>query len=259
MKKFLTIVLSAVMMLSLAACGGEKSENSGTSKKASSQGNESKNTSASKDSESENTSASKDSGSEDTSASQGNESESTPASQGTAAEIEPAKDGELTLSRGNIAVVVNGKTVLMPYNLLELEAAGVPVSEIFREDELASGDSFSLNLYLDENDDYVLIPDYYNDGDDTVALTNAEAKTITMVSYASEPVDQGVSLLGVTYGMAKSDVKAMLGEPMSDEGDYCEWQIVVTDADYVGNLSIYFTGDTDDAGACEIRLDFMEW
>ena len=41
---------------------------------------------------------------------------------------------------------------------------------------------------MDENDDYVLIPDYYNDGDDTIALTNA-----------------------------------------------------------------------DDAGACEIRLDFMEW
>ena len=225
-KKFLTIILAALMLLSLVACGGDKSANSETG---------------------------------ETNLSQGSETGETSISQETSYEIIPGIDGEITLSRGNIAVVVNGKTVLMPYNLVELEAAGVPVSEIFREDELASGDSFSLNLYLDENEDYLLIPDYYNGGEDTVALTDAEAKTITMVSYASEPVDQGVSLLGVTFGMAKSDVKAMLGEPMSDDGEYCEWQISVTDADYVGNFSIYFTGDADDAGACEIRLDFMEW
>lgn len=237
MKKFLTIILAAVMLLSLTACGGDKSANPGTGESTSSQGSEAEIIPESQDSE----------------------TETTPASQETSDEIKPAQNGELTLSCGDIAVVVNGKTVPMPYNLVELENAGVPVSELFREDQLASGDSFSLNLYLDENDDYLLIPDYYNGGDDTVALTEAEAKTITMVSYANEPVDQGVSLLGVTFGMAKSDVKALLGEPMSDAGDYCEWQIVVTDADYVGNFSIYFTGDADNAGACEIRLDFMEW
>lgn len=237
MKKFLTIILAAVMLLSLTACGGDKSTNSDTDENESSQGSVSETPPASQDST----------------------PETTPASQETQDEIKPARNGELTLSCGDIAVVVNGTTVPMPYNLVELENAGVPVSELFREDQLASGDSFSLNLYLDENEDYLLIPDYYNGGDDTVALTEAEAKTITMVSYANEPADQGVSLLGVTFGMEKSDVKALLGEPVSDDGDYCEWQIVVTDADYVGNLSIYFTGDTDNAGACEIRLDFMEW
>ena len=237
MKKFLAIIFAAVMMPSLAACGGDKSSNSSSGE-----------TTVSQDSESIE--------SKENSTSQETSEETTSTKNG---EIAPAKDGEITLSSGNIAVVVNGKTVPMPYNLVELEAAGVPVNETFREDELASGDSFSLNLYLDENEDYILIPDYYNAGDDSVALTDAEAKTISMVSYANEPVDQGVSLLGVTFGMTKSDVKAMLGEPMSDNGDSCEWQIAVTDADYVGNFSIYFTGDGDDAGACEIRLDFMEW
>lgn len=226
MRKKLAMIVMAVMLLPLAACGGGESPNT-------------------------------DQG--ETSLTQSSETEKTPVSQEASEEIKVAKDGEFVLSSADIAVVVNGKKVLMPYNLVELENAGVPVNEMFREDELASGDSFSLNLYLDENDDYLLIPGYYNGGDDTVVLTEAEAKTITMVSYAGEPADQGVSLLGVTFGMSKSDVKAMLGEPMSDSGDYCEWQIVVTDADYIGNFSIYFTGDADDAGACEIRLDFMEW
>lgn len=86
-------------------------------------------------------------------------------------ENKTAKDGELTLSTENIAVAVNGKTVPMPYNLVEMENAGVPVNEMLREDVLASGDSFGLNLYLDENDDYLLIPSYYNAGDDSVILT----------------------------------------------------------------------------------------
>lgn len=234
MKKFLVMILATAMLLSLGACGGDKSDNNDTGK----------------------TSSTQDSDAEKAPVSQEKEAENKPVKE---EESMIAKNGEITLSCEKIAVVVNGKAVPMPYNLVELENAGVPVNEMFREDELASGDSFGINLYLDENDDYLLIPDYYNAGDDTVILTEAEAKTITMVTYDSNPVDQGVSLLGVTFGMSKSDVKKMLGEPMNDDGDYCDWQIVVTDADYIGNLSIYFTGDTDDAGACEIRLDFMEW
>lgn len=247
MKKFLAIVLAAVMLLSLVACGEDKTAKPDSGDTAVSKDNESGGEDKSDEVSSSNESA-------DSAA-----AEETPAPQEESAGIKPAKDGEITLSSADIAVVVNGKAVPMPYNLVELENAGVPVNELFREDELTPGTSFGINLYLDENDDYVLIPDYYNAGDETVILTNAEAKTITMVSYATEPVDQGVSLLGVTFGMTKGDVKAMLGEPMSDDGSYCAWQIAVTDADYVGNLSIYFTGETDDSGASEIRLDFMEW
>jgi len=79
-----------------------------------------------------------------------------------------------------------------------------------------------------------------------------------MISYSGEPVDQGVSLLGVTFGMTKSDVRAMLGEPMYDNGDYFEWEVIVSDADYTGNFSIYFTDDADNAGASQIDLTLIE-
>lgn len=232
MKKFLAIILAAAMLVSLAACGGDTPETPNTDNQTPPQATEGEG------------------------APQGTEGES---AQATGGEIAPAENGEITLSTGDIAVVVNGTKVLMPYNLAELENAGVPGNDLYGSEELSSGSSWGLNLYLDENEEYVLIPDYYNGGDAAVVLSEAEAKTITMVTYASEPVDQGVSLLGVTFGMAKSDVKALLGEPMTDDGNYCDWQIAVSDADYIGYLSIYFTGDTDDAGASEVRLDFMEW
>lgn len=221
MKKMIAFLLAAVMLLSLAACGGgDKPANS--------------------------------------------ESGTTPSGTGettgnaTEAEIKPAENGVLTISLGNATIVVNGTAVPMPYRLGELEAAGVPEDESRKVIELAPGDFFSANLYLDENEDYVISPAYYNGGDDTINLADAQAEEITMITYSGEPVDQGVSLLGVTFGMAKSDVRAMLGEPMYDNGDYFEWQIAVSDAGYEGSFSIYFTDDADDAGASQIDLTLIE-
>lgn len=173
-------------------------------------------------------------------------------------EIKPAENGTLTIGLGNAVIMVNGTAVPMPYRLAELEAAGVPADESRREIELAPGDFFSVNLYLDENEDYLLSPAYYNEGDDTVNIADAQAEEITMITYSGEPVDQGISLLGVTFGMAKSDVRAMLGEPMYDNGDYFEWQVAVSDAGYEGSFSIYFTDDVDDAGASQIDLSLIE-
>lgn len=221
MKKMIAFLLAAVMLLSLAACGGgDKPANS--------------------------------------------ESGTTPSGTGettgnaTGAEIKPAESGVLTISLGNATIVVNGTAVPMPYRLGELEAAGVPEDESRKVIELAPGDFFSANLYLDENEDYVISPAYYNGGDDTINIADAQAEEITMITYSGEPVDQGVSLLGVTFGMAKSDVRAMLGEPMYDNGDYFEWQIAVSDAGYEGSFSIYFTDDADDAGASQIDLTLIE-
>lgn len=135
----------------------------------------------------------------------GNAKENGSAQQGAPAEIKPAEDGVLTISLGNAAIVVNGTTVPMPYRLSELEAAGIPEDEYRKEIELASGDFFSVNLYLDENEDYVVSPAYYNGEDDTINIADVQAEEITMITYSGEPVDQGVSLLGVTFGMAKSD------------------------------------------------------
>lgn len=221
MKKMIAFLLAAVMLLSLTACGGgDKPANSESGTTSSGTGETTGNA--------------------------------------TEAEIKPAENGVLTISLGNATIVVNGTAVPMPYRLGELEAAGVPEDESRKVIELAPGDFFSANLYLDENEDYVISPAYYNGGDDTIKITDAQAEEITMITYSGEPADQGVSLLGVTFGMKKSDVRAMLGEPMYDNGDYFEWQIAVSDAGYEGSFSIYFTDDADDAGASQIDLTLIE-
>ena len=227
MKKMIAFLLAAVMLLSLTACGGEdKPANSepGTS----------------------------------TGETTDNSTEKDSASQGEPAEIKPAEDGVLKIGIGDAAIVVNGTAVAMPYRLGELEAAGVPGDESRKEIELAPGDFFSANLYLDENEDYVISPAYYNGGDDTIKITDAQAEEITMFTYSGEPADQGVSILGVTFGMKKSDVRAMLGEPMYDNGNSFEWEIAVSDADYKGSFTVYFTEDTDTAGASQIDLSLIE-
>ena len=230
MKKMIAFLLAAVMLLSLAACGGgDKPANSESGTTPSGTGETT-----------------------------GNATEKDSAPQGAPAEIKPAEDGVLTIGLGNASIVVNGTVVPMPYRLGELEAAGVPEDESRKEIELAPGDFFSVNLYLDENEDYVISPAYYNGGDDTINIADAQAEEITMITYSGDPVDQGVSLLGVTFGMAKSDVRAMLGEPMYDNGDYFEWQVAVSDAGYEGSFSIYFTDDADDAGASQIDLTLIE-
>lgn len=225
MKKIIAFLLTAVMLLSLTACGG---------------GDKSANT---------------ESGTGETT---DNETKKDSAPQGAPAEIKPAEDGVLTIGIGNAAIVVNGTAVPMPYRLGELESAGVPADESRKEIELAAGDFFSVNLYLDENEDYVISPAYYNGGDDTINIADAQAEEITMITYSGEPVDQGVSLFGVTFGMTKRDVRAMLGEPMYDNGDYFEWQVSVSDAAYEGSFSIYFTDDSDTAGASQIDLTLVE-
>lgn len=225
MKKLLSIILAGLMVFALVACGGEKdTPSSGTNQTT--------------DNKAEDPTPEKD-----------------PAPQ---AEINSAENGILTIGLGNAAIVVNGTAVPMPYRIGELEAAGVPADESRREIELAPGDFFSVNLFLDENEDYLLSPAYYNGGDDTINIADAQAEEITMITYSSEPVDQGVSLLGVTFGMTKSNVRAMLGEPMYDNGDYFEWQVAVSDAGYEGNFSIYFTDDADNAGASQIDLTLIE-
>lgn len=228
-KKIIAYMLTAVMLMSLTACGGGD-------KPANSEPGTTSGTSETTD----------------------NATEKDSAPQGAPAEIKPAEDGVLTIGIGNAAIVVNETAVPMPYRLGELEAAGIPDDESRKEIELAPGDFFSANLFLDENEDYLISPAYYNGENDTINIADAKAEQITMITYSGEPVDQGVSLLGVTFGMTKSDVRAMLGEPMSDNDDYFEWQVAVSDAGYEGSFSIYFTDDSDTAGASQIDLTLIE-
>ncbi|MBQ9535753.1 MAG: hypothetical protein IJU78_07920 [Clostridia bacterium] len=234
MKKLFALLLTAVMLLSLAACGEKTNGGDAPQQNSETTPTESNNPSAPAENNTTEPSA--------------------PAQQGTSGGLAPAKDGTLTLSKADIAVVVNGTSVPMPYNLKALEAAGVPADEDRSEIKLGAGDFFSANLYLDENRDYLLIPAYYNGGDSAISITDAEAEEIAMMTYADAPADQGVSILGVPFGMARSEVKALLGEPSHDDGDYLEWHIELPDMNYEGTLSMYVTGNADDAGVSQINL-----
>ena len=229
MKKIITLILAAAMALSLAACGGKTDGGAAPQQAPASSAAES---SAPAHSE--------------------------PAQQSAPGGLAPAADGTLTVGKADVAIVVNGTSVPMPYQLKALEAAGVPADADRDAITLNAGDFFSANLYLDANEDYLLIPAYYNGGDAAVGIMDAEAEEITMSTYADAPEDQGVSIFGVTFGMPRSEVKALLGEPSYDDGDYLEWHVEVPDIAYEGTLSMYFTADADDAGVSQVDLTVFE-
>ncbi len=229
MKKLLLIMLAVMVVLALAACG-EKQNN---------------------EEQAQNNVVE--------SPAQNNNENTSPATQPATSEgSKSAKDGTITLNKADIAVVVNGTPVPMPFKLPQLEAAGVPADDTRSEIKLGAGDIFSANLSLDDNGDYLLIPAYQNLGDSEINITEAEAEEITMTSYADEPVDQGVSILGVTFGMARKDVKALLGEPSSDSGSYLEWHLEIPEMAYAGTLSLYVTEDADDAGVSQVNMVVFE-
>ncbi len=234
MKKLFGIIIAIMMVFALVACGEKANENNKPQQNA----------------PAENTNT----GSQPTET-------ATPVENNTPANNTQggvtANNGTITLSKADVAIVVNGTSVKMPYNLKELEAAGVPADESRAQIELKAGDMFSANLYLDENEDYLLIPAYQNKGEASVKITEAEAEEITMTSYASSPADQGVSILGVTFGMTKSDLKARLGEPSLDEDNQLEWHVEVPDMAYEGTLSINVAGDGDDAVVSQVRLSVV--
>jgi len=240
MKKLLGIMIAIVMVLVLVACGEKTNDNNALQQNATSDSNQSSNSSAVTPSE------------DDTATT------SIPAQSSASEGIAPAKDGTLTISKADIAIVLNGTSVPMPYKLKELEAAGLPADESRNEIELGAGDFFQANLYLDDNEDYALIPAYYNEGDSAINITEAEAKEITMTAYPDNPTDQGVSIFGVSFGMTRNNLKDLLGEPVLDEGDYFEWHLEIPDMSYEGTLSVYVTEDADDAGVSQINLNVFE-
>ncbi len=236
MKKIITLILAAALVLSLAACGGKSDGGAAPQQAPASNAAESNSPAAPAESS----------------------APSEPAQQSAPGGLAPAADGTLTVGKADVAIVVNGTSVPMPYQLKALEAAGVPADADRDAITLNAGDFFSANLYLDANEDYLLIPAYYNGGDAAVGIMDAEAEEITMSTYADAPEDQGVSIFGVTFGMPRSEVKALLGEPSYDEGSYLEWHVEVPDIAYEGTLSMYFTADADDAGVSQVDLTVFE-
>ena len=238
MKRIFALILAAVIVFAFAACG-EKTEGNSVQQQNSASGSAGSNGAAAP--AAENTPAAAE-----------------PQQADAPGGISPAEDGTLTISKADVAVVVNGTSVPVPYNLKELEAAGVPADESRSEIKLGAGDFFSLNLYLDENEDYLLIPAYYNGGNSSISVYEAEAEEVTLTTYADDPADQGVSILGVSLGMARKDVKDLLGAPDYDAGDYMEWHIEVPEMAYAGTLSMYVTSDDDEAGVSQVDLTVFE-
>ena len=237
MKKLILFVLAAAMTLALAACGGQSPA---APAPAPSQTTPTQTTPAEPS---------------PAPATTPGEPSHAPAAPDTPA---PAADGTIALTMSQIALQVGETAVPMPYTLPTLADAGVPVDPYYLTLEVGSGEFFSLNIYLDENEDYVIVPDYYNGGDAAVSMSEAEAEEITISSFASAPEDQGVSLLGVGFGMAKSAVLELLGQPMWEDDTYCEWTVTVSDAPYEGSFTVYFTSDAADAVVSQADLSVIE-
>lgn len=171
----------------------------------------------------------------------------------------PAVDGVLTLKMVNAGIIINGTGVAMPYTFDELAAAGIRNADDLRSIEMGAGDFYSVNMFLDENEDYMVLPYFYNDGEEAVSITEVDAEEIGMAAYAEEPVDQNVSLLGVKFGMTKAEVTELLGAPSYEDGDYWEWQVTMEDSDYEGYFTIYFNSDADDAVVSQADLDITDY
>ncbi len=217
MKKIVAFLLTAVMLLSLTACGGG-----------------------------------------DNPADTGDKEQGGGSNASTSPSVGKATDGTLELSTANLAIMINGKTVSIPYYLNEIFDAGIPVNEAIKETELGAGDFFSPNIFIDEAENYVISPVYYNESDSTISITEAKAEEISMYTYAETSEDQNVSILGIKFGMTKAEVKNILGDPMLDEGDIFEWLVTVSDDALEGNFRISFVSDSDDAAISMVDLSVYD-
>ena len=263
MKKIITLALALMMLLALAGCGEKNNGDTGSQQQNNAESNTADEpaTSAPVQQNSEENNTTDESATSEPAQQNSEENNTTdepatsePVQQDGSGKIAPAVNGTLNIGGNDIAIVINGTSVPMPYSLKALEAAGVPADESRSDIMLGAEDFFSANLYLDENEDYLLIPAYYNYEDFAISITEANAEEITMTTYSDDPVDQGVSIFGVTFGMPRSEVKAMLGEPDYDSGTYFEWHVEAADIAYEGTLYMYFTEDADDAGVTHVDL-----
>lgn len=228
MKKLLCIILAMVMLLSLAACGSDDKKTDSPAGKTTPAG-----TTPTGDKTDEGN---------------GQPGGSNPGS------VEKAVDGTLKLSTANLAIDINGTAVAMPYAMTDIIAAGVSVEEYIQQIELGAGDYFTPNLFIDEDWNYGISPNYYNGSDKTVSITEAKAESIGMFTYEEAPKDQNISILGIKFGMTKAEVTSLLGEPMWNEADEFQWLVSVSNGNLEGNFIVTFASEAEDATVSEVNL-----
>ena len=172
--------------------------------------------------------------------------------------VEKAVDGTLNLSTANLAIVINDNTVAMPYQLKDIINAGISVEDFVQEIELSAGDYFTPNIFIDEDWNYGISPNYYNESDETVSITEAKAQAIGMFTYEDTPEDQNVSILGIKFAMTKAEVISILGDPMWNDGDEFQWLVSVSDGNLEGNYTVSFVSDAEDAIVSAVNLSVHE-
>lgn len=230
MKKLLALILAVVMVFAFAACGS---------------GNDNSNDS--------NTESNTEATTETT-----QKAESTEDTAVADTSVGKAVDGTIELSTADMVIVINGTAVARPYIFDDILAAGITGNDYLKDIELYAGDYFSPNIFIDEEEDYIITPAYYNDSEETILMADATANEITMSTYSSTPEDKNVSILGIKFGMTKAEVLDMFGEPTWNDDESCQWLVTVSDADMEGNLMIYFTSDADDAAVNQVTLSVRE-
>ena len=172
--------------------------------------------------------------------------------------VEKAVDGTLNLSTANLAIVINDNTVATPYQLNDIINAGISVDDSVQQIELSAGDYFTPNIFIDKDWNYGISPNYYNESDNTISITEAKAQTIGMFTYEETPEDQNVSILGIKFSMTKAEVISILGDPMWNEGDEFQWLVSVFDGDLEGNFTVSFVSDAEDAIVSAVNLSVHE-
>lgn len=229
MKKLFTLFLTLCMAIVLVGCGGKGDDNNKpTNDNQQEQGGE-----------------------------QANQNDET--NNETKLDIKQLGNGELEVSEEDMTITYKGKEIAYPYNVAGIEAAGITIDSSSKDIKLGAGDYFVLNVYLDENEDYVLNPDLYNEAEEEVSIMDAKATSIRYTTYKSDPVDQGITMMGVKLGMTRAEVKALLGDPKEDYGNEYQYTLK-TDSEWVeGNLNVVFVSDADDALVFDIYLGLYEW
>lgn len=246
MKKLLSIILAGLLVFLLTACGGETSESADSPADSSAD--------STTDSPADSTTDSHADSTADSSADSSTEVSGNP----DPSYVEKAVDGTLNLSTANLAIVINDKTVAMPYQLNEIINAGISVEDFVKEIELGAGDYFTPNIFIDEDEDYGIGPNYYNESDETVSITEAKAQSIGIFTYEDTPEDRNVSILGIKFGMTKAEVLNIFGDPMWDDENEFQWLISVSDGNLEGNFTVSFVSDAEDATVSAVYLSVHE-
>ena len=258
MKKIIIILLSFILTCTMSGCGGnsvsEEIANKQDAQLNTNEKNEGTNSSQENNQQIQNNEQQDENKQEDKEASTGEQNQGDVSQdenkqegqESSEQQLQLAKDGILTLTYEDMKFTYQNQSVPYPYHLNDLLEANVPCQSNQREIMIEPKSYMSLNMDLTANSFDFLIPNFYNGSEDEMLISESVAMSLTYLTYREEVIDCEGSLLGIKLGMSKDEVKALLGEPMYNEGYSFSWQIKIPDTFEEGIFNIDFTSDQDD-------------